>query len=265
MNIPIKTNEPHPEASFINSSLPVISFYLNNTDGYNVIPHSHMRGQITYPDHGLAKVECENHLWLVPPLQAIWIPPMKEHKISFPKSVAVYLLFIDPSVCSRLKSECCILSVNNLLRELIKKASAFTNNYSHDSSAYRLNNVILDEFETLTPNPLSLPFANDERVCRVIKDIMKNPGCRKKIDYYASIACTSIRNVNRLFIRETGMTFCNWRKQHKILWAIEKLYEGIPVTNVAIELGYKSVSAFIEIFKKTTGKTPSNYLMLHHR
>ncbi|HJO94890.1 MAG TPA: helix-turn-helix transcriptional regulator [Victivallales bacterium] len=264
MNISNKKNMPNPEGSVINSDLPILTCFLHSSDEYDVISHVHKRGQVIYPNKGLAKVVCNNNYWLVPPSQAIWIPPMLEHTVSFSKSVSVYLLFVDISVAEELNPDSCVLSINKLLRELIKKTAGFGESYSVNSSEYRLVNVIIDELRILKPVSLSLPFAKDERVIRVINNIMKNPGCRDKIDYFASVACTSTRNLNRMFIKETGMSFSSWKKQFKILWAIEKLYDGMPVTNVAIELGYKSLSTFIETFKETTGKTPGCYLKLYN-
>ncbi|CAI9401481.1 HTH-type transcriptional regulator NimR [Pleomorphomonas sp. T1.2MG-36] len=41
--------------------------------------------------------------------------------------------------------------------------------------------------------------------------------------------------------------------------ALETLAEGQAVTVVALDLGYDSVSAFIALFKRTLGVTPSAY------
>jgi methylphosphotriester-DNA--protein-cysteine methyltransferase len=62
-----------------------------------------------------------------------------------------------------------------------------------------------------------------------------------------------------LFIAETGMTFRQWRRQARLVAAIERLARREPVTSVAFDLGYDSVSAFIEAFRKTFGVTPFRY------
>jgi AraC-like DNA-binding protein len=38
--------------------------------------------------------------------------------------------------------------------------------------------------------------------------------------------------------------------------ALVRLASGTPVTRVAADLGYGSTSAFIEMFKRHTGRTP---------
>jgi AraC-like DNA-binding protein len=59
---------------------------------------------------------------------------------------------------------------------------------------------------------------------------------------------------------ETGMTFGQWRQQVRIIKALKRLAMNEPVTAVAIELGYDSLSAFISMFKKALGKTLDSIL-----
>lgn len=69
----------------------------------------------------------------------------------------------------------------------------------------------------------------------------------------------SERTINRLFTKETGMTFGQWRTQAKLMEAIRKLSEGESVINVSIDLGYESPSAFTAMFRRELGTTPSQY------
>ncbi len=55
------------------------------------------------------------------------------------------------------------------------------------------------------------------------------------------------------------MTFRAWRRQLRFICAIERLARREPVTTVALNLGYSSVSTFIESFRKTFGVTPYRY------
>ena len=41
--------------------------------------------------------------------------------------------------------------------------------------------------------------------------------------------------------------------------ALHRLAAGEPVTNVAMEVGYESTSAFISMFKKALGRTPGHF------
>ncbi|HHS3081814.1 TPA: helix-turn-helix domain-containing protein, partial [Klebsiella michiganensis] len=63
----------------------------------------------------------------------------------------------------------------------------------------------------------------------------------------------------RLMLRETGLTFGRWRQQLHLIIALRELASGVSVQNVAANLGYESVNAFITMFRKTMGSTPAHY------
>ena len=55
------------------------------------------------------------------------------------------------------------------------------------------------------------------------------------------------------------MTFAKWRERLRLLHALRLLAAGEAVTNVALDLGYGSPSAFIAMFRRAFGTTPSRY------
>jgi AraC-like DNA-binding protein len=55
------------------------------------------------------------------------------------------------------------------------------------------------------------------------------------------------------------MTFGKWRQQLRLMQAMRLLAEGEKVTHAALESGYSTPSAFISMFRKTLGTTPSRF------
>ncbi len=55
------------------------------------------------------------------------------------------------------------------------------------------------------------------------------------------------------------MSFDKWRCQLRLMPALQFLASGHKVTTAAIDAGYDSPSAFIAMFKKHFGATPSQY------
>jgi len=55
------------------------------------------------------------------------------------------------------------------------------------------------------------------------------------------------------------MTVAEWRRRLRLLHAVRLLAEGEPVTTVALDVGYSSVSAFIAVFKRAFGATPKHF------
>jgi AraC-like DNA-binding protein len=56
-----------------------------------------------------------------------------------------------------------------------------------------------------------------------------------------------------------GMTFGRWRQQLRLMQAMRLLAEGAKVTYAALEAGYSTPSAFISMFRKALGTTPTLY------
>ena len=67
------------------------------------------------------------------------------------------------------------------------------------------------------------------------------------------------KTIHRLFSRETGMTFGEWRQQARLLFALERLARGARVVDVALDAGYASQSAFTAMFRKHFGVPPNAF------
>ncbi len=57
----------------------------------------------------------------------------------------------------------------------------------------------------------------------------------------------------------TGLTFGAWRKRLLLQEAIDRLGRGHSVTRVAFDLGYQSLSAFVEMCRQWLGTSPGQY------
>jgi AraC-like DNA-binding protein len=55
------------------------------------------------------------------------------------------------------------------------------------------------------------------------------------------------------------MTSSKWRQQLRLLHAMQLLASGGKVTGGALGAGYNSTSAFISMFRKQLGTTPTRY------
>ena len=107
--------------------------------------------------------------------------------------------------------------------------------------------------------PLQLPLPRDARALRFAALLQKSPGIAATVAALARKSGASRRTIERLFSQETGMTVAEWRRRLRLLHAVRRLAEREPVTAVALEVGYSSVSAFISVFKKAFGNTPKHF------
>jgi AraC-like DNA-binding protein len=67
------------------------------------------------------------------------------------------------------------------------------------------------------------------------------------------------RTFMRAFSAQAGMSFGRWRQQARLFAALEMPAQSKSVMEVAIAVGYDSVSAFIEMFRTMLGTTPQTY------
>jgi len=88
---------------------------------------------------------------------------------------------------------------------------------------------------------------------------MENPADSRVLEQWATEAGASARTLARLFQSETKMSFRAWRQQLRLMRALEMLAAGVQVTNVALDLGYESVSAFTAMFRRSFGTPPTRY------
>lgn len=231
---------------------------------HRVSPHHHPRAQIMYILSGVFHVETPLGNWVVPAGQAMWIPSHIEHDVYSNNAVHAYILFVDESFTSGLPKECVTVKVSSLLTELFHKAIKYGNYYVPEGKEARLVNVMLDEIGEMETASLFLPMAKDKRLMNITDILLENPSEKIKLDELARRAGASERTISRLFLKETGMTFSEWRKKYLLMKAIDKLDSGQPITSVALELGYSSASAFIAMFRRTLGVPPSLYLSEKH-
>jgi AraC-like DNA-binding protein len=119
--------------------------------------------------------------------------------------------------------------------------------------------VILDQIQNLPVTPLDLRIPRDPRLIKIYKALADNPADNRSLEDWGHKVGACSRTLTRLFQAETGMSFRRWRQQFRILEALKRLGQRETVTNIAIDLGYDSPSAFIGMFKKALGKTPGQY------
>jgi len=266
MNVEKLSKLPPIEIGYrIDPELPVIPLAMQVSRAGCAAPHAHPRGQLIYASSGVMKVVCRRDVWVVPPSQAVWVPPEIEHEVYFPGDVSLRNLFIDPSVVADLPRECAVIKVTPLLRELILRAMEVGEAYTAGSAGQRLMLVLLDELRRAEPTVLHLPMGQDQRLQRVMEIMLKDPGDRRDLEQLAPLAGASPRTLARLFVRETGLTFGAWRKRLVLQEAIERLDMGQSITRVAFDLGYQSLSAFIAMFRQALGASPGQYLRLESK
>jgi AraC-like DNA-binding protein len=228
-------------------------------EGHVVDWHVHARGQLVYAVHGVMMVAADGGQWIVPPTRAIWMPAGVAHLIRCVGVVHMRSLYIRPDAAPALPARAHAVGVSPLLRELILAATVVERPYDAESRDGRLMRLLLDELHALPVLPLHLPQPSDARLSRICTRIAQRPDDVSTLADWAATLGIAAKTIQRLFARETGMTFGQWRQQARLLHGLERLAVGDKVVEVALALGYDSPSAFAAMFKRQFGETPSAF------
>jgi len=94
---------------------------------------------------------------------------------------------------------------------------------------------------------------------RVVRVLVADPAEPRTLERLCKDCGASKRTIERLLLAETKMTFSKWRQQLRLLHAMRLLASGEKVTGAALEAGYNSTSAFISMFRKQLGSTPTRF------
>ncbi len=236
----------------------VRSLGLRFESGHRVASHSHKWHQLVYATQGVMTVDTSIGTWVVPPRRAVWIPAGFEHAIRTTGLVRMQTLYLHPGY-RHLPERCCVIDVTPLLRELILETMRLKMLADKVPEQARLAAVLLDQIIHRRENPLQFKLPTDARARRVAENAMANLSATKSISELMHGSGASIRTIERLFLKESSMTFGRWLTQVKALHALERLAAGDSVTAAGLAVGYDSTSAFIAMFKRVLGKTPGSY------
>lgn len=222
--------------------------------------HSHRRAQLFFLLRGEVTCEASNALWIVPPRSALWIPGGVSHRVKGRAPLEGYAAFIEPDAAPSLPSECRAVSVSPLLRELVMRAAELPEAYASEGSEARLVAVLLDELSAARVEKLCLPMPVDARLRTIAEALTKNPADGSTLQQWAKRVGMAERTLNRMLVRETGLSFGRWRQQLHIVLALQWLARGTTVHCVSVDLGYESPSSFVTMFKKAFGTSPARYM-----
>ena len=237
----------------------VISSATDYPENWVIPEHSHNKHQLLYAIGGVMVVYSALRQWTVPPNRGFWMPCGQAHSLRCVGTLQMRSVFVRPDRFPNLPAEPKTVTVSPLLSELIKASVSLKPPYAEDSRDARIMHLILDELAILPALPLSLPQPADPRLSPICLALQDEPSDASTVADWSARLGLDQTTIQRLFRKETGMTFGQWRQQARLLLALERIAVGQKIIDVAFELGYESPSAFTSMFKKQFGKTPSHF------
>jgi AraC-like DNA-binding protein len=120
--------------------------------------------------------------------------------------------------------------------------------------------LLMREFEETTPNHRAEPV----EIWKARKFIEAHSGEELSLSKVAKAANISSNHLSEKFKQVTGMNFVEYVARTRFEKACDLLRNpNLRISEIAFEVGFQSLSQFNRVFKKMSGKSPTDYRAVH--
>lgn len=243
---------------------PILAIGDTYPASFELAEHWHRRSQFLYAASGVMAVSTPEGAWVAPSERAVWIPGGMPHAVRMVGTVKTRSVLIDTDACPNRGKSCQVVGVSQLLRQLLVAAADLPIEYDEEGRDGLVMQLLLAEIDCAPLIPLAVPFPSHPAIARRCHTFLAQPDATATIDEWSDGLAMNRRNFTRIFRRETGMSFAEWRQQACLSVALPKLAAGESVTSIAMDLGYDGPGNFSTMFKRVLGVPPSHY-RVHNR
>ncbi len=226
--------------------------------------HAHSRHQILYALRGTLQLEVADASWLLPPHRAAFLSAGTRHRVIAAQAVALRTLYICPTFAPTVSWDCRVFTVAPLAKELFLYAVR----WSHRSDP--ADPLLRPFFQTVAGLslewsergllPYRLPLPQSDALRRVTDLIQRQLGQPLSVPALARVAAMSERTLQRRFVAELGLSPHAYLHTARMLAALQRLADPqVPITTLALEVGFATPSAFSHAFSAWSGETPRDY------
>ena len=221
--------------------------------------HAHDWHQLVYATSGVLTVSVDNRRYVISPEQAAWVPAGTQHGTGSLLGAQFHSLYVAADPAFALADTEMVFSVSPLLRALLVEAATLETAGESADYAQQVQALILAQLRRARPVAAALPWPRSAALARLCKALHGQPDDALPLREWSRRLGMSERTLARRFVEETGMPLRAWRRRLRLFRGIELLEAGMSVTEIAMELGYASTSAFIYMFRGETGQSPDSY------
>ena len=119
-----------------------------------------------------------------------------------------------------LPERCCTLKISPLVRELILTLATKTREQLALPATSRLVDVLFDEVSQQPQEQLQLPVSPHPKIRMMSETMAEEPAVWQTLAQWANHFAMSERNLARLVVKETGLSFRRWRHQLQLIVAL---------------------------------------------
>lgn len=221
------------------------------------------RHYLLYAMEGTMRLEADGRRWTLPPARAALIAAGHPVTITILSRLTSASVLYAPGFAPAPPQALSVFDVSPLARELIAECRDW------GSESGPLGPYAQRIFEALvavslklaeTPSPCVLPTPASPALARALALTEELADGAPVFAEIARATGQSPRALARRFSAEMGMTWREALRRIRLIRAVETLASSdAPVTEIALGVGYNSLSAFNAAFRDLMGKTPRDY------
>ena len=226
------------------------------------LPFQMDRHYLLYASSGTMRLEAVGRRWTLPPARAALIAAGQSVSITILTQLTSASVLFAPSYMTD-PPAVTVFDVSPLARALIGECQVYG---PHDGPLPPYGQSLFQMLATIslrlaaTPSPLCLPLPTSEPLRRALDLTEAAAGKAPTFAEIASQTGQSTRALSRRFADEMGMTWRQALCRIRMMRAVEALGGSeAPVTDIAFQVGYNSVSAFNAAFRDLLGVSPTRY------
>ena len=221
--------------------------------------HTHAWNQFVYATSGTLVVTVAGAWHVITPEQAIWVPTGTPHCTGALNGAQFRNLYVASTPNLAMPNACTVYAVSSLMRQLILELELAHEKSESDIYIDKLHDMLLEQLQRLTPQNFQLPWPQSAALRKICESLHGNPADPRSMEDWASLLGTSGRTLTRRFEKETGISVREWRHRLRLFLALDWLCAGRSITEIAIDLGYASTSAFTYMFHQAMHCTPTEW------
>lgn len=204
-----------------------------NPDSY--APHFHSAIEVCVPLLGGCEVAVSGKVYHVQAGEVLFVPSDATHALRMAAGSERYLIIFEHNAAFTMKEFAA-------LRPMLRQPIYLTAESEATPIVRKTLMQLVDAFN------------------RALDYLNKNYAENITLDVLADYAGFSRYTLSRMFSRHTGATFIQYLNARRVDMAAEMLSQSdLPVTQVALRVGFGSIATFNRVFRTQKGCTPSQY------
>ncbi len=220
------------------------------------------RHYLVYALEGMLRLEANGRRWTLPPARAALIGADHTVTISIPRRLVSASVLFNRAAFTP-PQPLTVFDMSPLARELVRECREWG---LHDlpltPHARQMFGALASVVCRLagTPSRCVLPVPASRDLARAVEIMEETASGTLDVEDVARAAGMSARTLARRFSQEMQMTWRETLRRMRVIRAVELLAESeASITEIAMQVGYASLSAFNAAFADVMGVTPTRY------